>query len=96
MEEEDGRRIKGEEDTQGQCLLPDDTSGLLVELVMLRQPRLGSPLSLRFERGIGSWRWMGTDAMDRILMIRWPDSPNTLSSGESFPRRLSRTPSSSE
>ena len=36
----------GEDDTQGQCLLPDDKSGLLVELVMLRLARLGSPLSL--------------------------------------------------
>lgn len=38
--------ITGEEDTQGQCLLPDDKSGLLVALVMLRLARLGSPLSL--------------------------------------------------
>lgn len=52
MEESTRTESTGEEDTQGQCLLPDDKSGLLVELVMPRLARLGSPLSLR--SGYGS------------------------------------------
>lgn len=53
-----GRMEKGEEDTQGQCLLPDDTSGLVVELVMLWRPRLQSPLSL-------------LDGRDMIVEMDW-------------------------
>ena len=50
----------GEEDTQGQCLLPDDKSGLLVELVMLKLARLGSPLSLLDGYGNEKYReWTG-------------------------------------
>jgi hypothetical protein len=75
MDTRSGRMEKGEEDTQGQCLLPDDTSGLLVELVMLWRPRLQSPLSLLDGRdmdsrdGMDGWTiHVGTD-QDGILIL---------------------------
>ena len=57
--------INGEEDKQGQCLRPDDTSGLLVEPVMLWQcssRESSEPLDAGMWNGIGGrtgllWIW---------------------------------------
>ena len=57
--------INGEEDKQGQCLRPDDTSGLLVEPVMLWQcssRESSEPFDAGMWNGIGGrtgllWIW---------------------------------------